>query len=119
MNTINVIHPYKWNGQWVFDDASVGLCREPFIAGIDALLDITLTEIPDAANGFALMFSASPFPDYTDCLSWRAALSGGNVYCSDKYGQEGWLCPALFRYFDTAPACIYVKISRLPDVQAG
>ena len=24
-------------------------------------------------------------------------------------GAEGWLCPALFRYFDTPPDSLYVK----------
>src|SRR5438874_385621 len=35
MNSLLVIFPYKYEGTWVFDDARVGLFREPFIAGID------------------------------------------------------------------------------------
>jgi hypothetical protein len=27
--------------------------------------------------------------------------------------MEGWLCPALFRYFDEAPAELYVKAEAL------
>jgi hypothetical protein len=30
-------------------------------------------------------------------------------YYSEKYDQEGWLCPALFQYFRRAPKDIYVK----------
>ena len=33
MNQINIIKPYRWNGAWVFDDADVGLNREPLVAG--------------------------------------------------------------------------------------
>ena len=31
-NSIFVIKPYKWEGLWVFDDANVGLVKEPFVA---------------------------------------------------------------------------------------
>jgi hypothetical protein len=34
---------------------------------------------------------------------------GGNWYTSDDPPMEGWLCPALFRYFDRAPSELYVK----------
>jgi hypothetical protein len=30
MNTINVIAPYKYHGQWVFDDPRVGLSQRAF-----------------------------------------------------------------------------------------
>ena len=39
MNSLMVIVPYKHEGLWVFDDAAVGLSKEPFIAGIDTLID--------------------------------------------------------------------------------
>ena len=32
MNSLMVISPYKHHGMWVFDDPSVGLDKEPFIA---------------------------------------------------------------------------------------
>jgi hypothetical protein len=28
-NSIFAIKPYKWEGLWVFDDANVGVVREP------------------------------------------------------------------------------------------
>jgi hypothetical protein len=27
--------------------------------------------------------------------------------------MEGWLCPAMFRYFDVAPAELYVKAEEI------
>jgi len=37
------------------------------------------------------------------------AESGGWWYRTDEPEAEGWLCPALFRYFAEAPEQIYVK----------
>ena len=34
---------------------------------------------------------------------------GGNWYATDEPPMEGWLCLALFRYFDMEPPELYVK----------
>ena len=39
MNQISVLHPYKYHGQWVFDDETTGLVREAFVAGADTMID--------------------------------------------------------------------------------
>ncbi|HTI72912.1 MAG TPA: DUF6717 family protein [Candidatus Limnocylindria bacterium] len=110
MNTISVIFPYKFNSQWVFDDETTGLVREAFIAGIDTMLDRATAQIPNASSGFKLVFSASPFPNYTLKLDWRREEYGGNWYWSDTLCMEGWLCPALFKYFEAAPATLFAKL---------
>jgi hypothetical protein len=109
MNSIMVIFPYKYQGTWVFDDEAAGLVREPFVAGIDTMIDRMVADIPDAARGFKALFSASPFPGYTLKLTWLRADSGGNWYYADAFQMEGWLCPALLKYFSAAPREIYVK----------
>jgi Family of unknown function (DUF6717) len=108
MNTIGVIAPYKYEGMWVFDDPRVGLTREPFVAGIDTMIDRLVTSIPGAEKGFRLLFSATPFPGFTVKLDWRREEYGGNWY-SPQFDREGWLCPALFKYFDNAPLELYVR----------
>ena len=110
MNTLMVIVPYKYEGLWVFDDAAVGLSKEPFIAGIDSLIDKATANIPDAQHGFRAIFSARQFPGASFKLEWRRAESDGNWYYSPEFNQEGWLCPALFKYFKNAPPEIYVKV---------
>ena len=110
MNSLMVIVPYKYEGLWVFDDAAVGLSKEPFIAGIDTLIDRATANIPDAQNGFRAIFSRTEFPGANFKLEWRRAESGGNWYYSPEFNQEGWLCPALFKYFKSAPREIYVKV---------
>ena len=110
VNALLVIFPYKYQGTWVFDDAGVGLLREPFIAGIDTMIDKAVADIPNAENGFRAIFSAAAFPGSNLKLEWRREESGGDWYYSDRFEMEGWLCPALLKYFPTAPREIYVKI---------
>jgi hypothetical protein len=65
--------------------------------------------IPNADSGFRLIFSPTPFPGYTLKLEWRRDEHGGNWYWCDQYQIEGWLCPALFKYFTEAPKELYAK----------
>lgn len=109
MNSILVIHPYKCEGLWVFDDPRVSLTQEPFIAGADVILDRMTAAIPNAEKGVTILFAAIPFPGHQFELHWRREEAGGNVYCCPAYDMEGWLCPALFKYFETAPKIIYLQ----------
>lgn len=114
-NTLMVIAPYKFSGMWVFDDLTVGLTREPFVCGIDTMIERLVASIPGAANGFRLVFSARPFPGYRVKLEWRREEYGGNWYYCPEFSMEGWLCPALFRYFDQAPAELYGRAEPKPQ----
>ena len=107
MNAIVAIHPYKHEGLWVFDDDRVGLVKEPFVAGADTIIDRMVANIPDAASGFTLVFSANPFPGHQAVFEWLREESGGNWYYSPDLDLEGWLCPALFEYFEAAPKKLY------------
>ncbi len=108
-NSIMVLVPYRHGGTWVFDDPHVGLVREPFVAGVPAIIDYLVKDIPDAGKGFRLLFSEKPFPGYQMRVVWRRYEDGGNWYYCEELDSEGWLCPALFKYFGTAPKEIYVK----------
>jgi hypothetical protein len=110
MNSLLVIHPYQHEGTWVFDDPQVGLVREPFVAGADTIIDRMVEGIANAAAGVTILFSARPFPGYQHEFLWRREEHGGNWYASPEYGLEGWLCPALFKYFEQAPERIYVQV---------
>jgi Family of unknown function (DUF6717) len=112
MNSLLVIHPYKVDGIWVFDDPRVDLVQEPFIAGADLILDRMTVDIPGAAKGVTVFFSASPFPGCQHEFRWQREESGGNWYYSPEYDAEGWLCPALFKYFEWAPERLYVQVKQ-------
>ena len=111
-NSITVIKPYQWEGLWVFDDDRVGLDKEPFVAGADILIDVAVERkgIANAADGFLLLFSATPFPSADLELDWVREESPGNVYLWRAENREGWLCPALLEYFESAPAKLYVEL---------
>ena len=109
MNSLIAIHPYKSKGMWVFDDPEVGLRQEPFVSGADAIIERLVQEIPNAELGFTLVFSAQPFPGCQVKFDWRREEFGGNWYYCSALEMEGWLCPALFEYFESAPKKIYAR----------
>ncbi len=114
-NQIMMIVPYRSGGTWVFDDAAVGLQREPFVSGVPQMIDDLIADVPNAENGFRMLFSASPFPGHQRKLAWDRAESGGNWYYDEVTDSEGWLCPALFRYFTEAPDELYVRAEPITD----
>jgi hypothetical protein len=109
-NSIFVIKPYRWEGMWVFDDSNVGLVKEPFVGGADTMIDRAVAHVPDADQGFVAVFSAGEFPDAQIVLEWDREEGGGNVYRWVEKGMEGWLCPALLRYFTEPPVKLYIQI---------
>ena len=108
-NVLIVIEPYWYQDTWVFDDASKGLEKEPFVQGVPEMIDALVTDIPNARSGFVLLFSSQPFAGYQVDLTLLKEEYGGHWYKAKDYGAEGWLCPALFKYFDDAPESLYIK----------
>lgn len=129
-NSILVLAPYRYNGAWVFDDERAGLVREPFVAGVPEMIDSLVSDIPNAADGFRMTVSASPFPSYESKLVWLRGDRQGNFYRlveppatnqtdsvtapdsvtgPDELPEECWICPALFKYYEEAPKELYVK----------
>jgi hypothetical protein len=118
--TVHEIHPYvsEWDGQrvWVFDDPAKGLINEGLVSGTDRILDNIAAKFPNGEKGFALRFSDQAFAGVDMRFDWVRTGTGeglaegveGNWYTSKALGFEGWLCPALFKYFNKAPLHIYV-----------
>jgi hypothetical protein len=113
MNSLSIISPYKYLGMWVFDDARVGLTQEPFVGGADTMIDALVAQIPNAEEGFRIVFSSEAFPGFQERLAWVRAEMNGNVYRSESLDAEGWLCPALFKYFEEAPREIYLRVEAI------
>ena len=110
-NQIMAIAPYWVDAlaAWVFDDPKVGLEQEPFVEGTPAIINFLVRDIPNARNGFRMLFSAAPFPGYQQKVIWQREEMGGNWYSLEDPPLQGWLCPALLAYFDKAPLELYVK----------
>jgi len=117
-NVIQVIAPYRHGGTWVFDDDRAGLVQEPFVSGAPEMIDVLVADIANAAEGFRLLFSDRPFPGHQRELIWDREEYEGNWYRSEDPPMEGWLCPALFKYFDEAPERLYVKAEPMVDVRS-
>jgi hypothetical protein len=74
------------------------------------MIDRVTAELPNAEHGFVMIFSGTPFPGHQFRLEWRREEGAGNVYYSRELDAEGWLCPALLRYFEAPPLVIYVQV---------
>ena len=117
------IYPYLLHSDmWVFDDELTGLKEEAFVSGMSEMITrmITMKDIPNAVHGFIMSFDEIPFGHDVE-LQWLRAddpdtLMAGNWYRGDIAGQsmDGWLCPALFCYFDQAPMTLFVRADQLP-----
>src|SRR5690606_31299968 len=104
-------------GAWVFDEPRVGLVREPFVAGVTEMIDRLVADVPGAEAGFRLSFADRPFEGHQASLTWvRADPVEGHWYRADDSGDEGWLCPALFWFFETPPGRIYARAEPKPSV---
>lgn len=111
MNRINIIKPYRYLDMWVFNDESRGIVQEPFINGADSILDIWAKNLSSTStvNSFLILFSEKPFPDYQYEISWIREEFEGNWYKFAELNMDGWLCPALFKYFNKTPSEIFIR----------
>lgn len=115
MNTINVIHPYRDGAALIFDDPSVGLLREGLIGGTDLILYLAARAASADPDRFTLTFAEGPFPGHQAVAEW---IEQGDAGFGDWYhvslpgvgSQNGWLCPALLKYFPAAPPRIYFRV---------
>jgi hypothetical protein len=121
-NRVTIIHPYVYNGQWVFDDESRGLDKEAFVSGADSIMDMLYLAahgseaafIPEGAQ-FSLCFSDTLFKGHQYQFNW--VEDNGmelyddlwTLYTEATSDISGWLCPALLTYFPEPPKKIYVE----------
>jgi hypothetical protein len=71
MNAINVIAPYKYHGQWVFDDPRVGLSQEPFVAGADTWIDRFDISLKSSCDRAVVCFATLLFDNFPSKLSQK------------------------------------------------
>ena len=100
------ISPYRIEADmFAFDDPTVGLIREPFIGNANLHLD----RFAGDTNSCTISFSKEPLPDYDVKLELQDFhLTNGSNY-KDEENNIVWLCPALLKYFKTAPNHLYIK----------
>lgn len=113
---IMTIHPYRACGMWVFDDPDKGLHKEPLVRGIDTMLDVLAGVLPESEGGFDLVFRGAEFP-YSTRFDRVQEENGWSLYRNGELEMEGWLCPALLKYFpEGAPEEIHVWAKPLSGI---
>ena len=120
-----ILYPYLIGDTFFFDDKSKDLKAEPFVKGMSEMIWalVTVKNIPNASKGFQMTFSDQFFAGHDVELVWLRAddpdetSMPGNSYRAEIAGRvmEGWLCPALLYYFNTAPKRIFVSAEPLPE----
>jgi hypothetical protein len=116
---IETIDTYREGMSWFFDDKVRKIKHEQFVMGIPEMI-IELSGQPRVTRA-KLTFSASPFKDYQAVLKRKSLDNPGNhqaggVFYSVRWNNknlEGWLCPCFWKFFDTAPENLYVKVEAM------
>lgn len=112
MNSIFIIQAYKVGNTWAFDDLKRGISQEPFVGGFPNIIrKIMLEKIGKIVDNFTITFSDNKFPGSDICLNKQNDLNGGSWYKLSGTDIEGWLCPALRKYYtESLPNDLYLEI---------
>lgn len=118
MNSIFEIQPWRDNGVWKFDDPTRNLSAEPFVCGMNEIIDYYAIESGIRLRDFCharITFSPLPFPNHQSKLVVIGPDESmvGTWYRDSITGLEGWLCPALFKFFPVAPDTLFFRIDGL------
>ena len=114
MNQINQLEIYRTGSTWAFDDETRDLLKEPFVSGVDEILNYVIGPAHDRA---IVTFSKDPFPTqekvYVLVFLYESEGGAWYQYIEKTYQKTGWFCPAFWKYFDTPPNKIHFTINRL------
>ncbi len=98
--------------RWVFDDKEKGIAQEPFVAGMDEVLDHLSKDIPNAVfDGFNLhiqeFIGSNERPTVVLCHHTAFShpiLGQSNYYYWEEMDRmKVWICPVLYRYVSKTP----------------
>ena len=99
---------------WVFDDWRVGLVEEPFVDGMDVILDRMTQDIDGASDGVLLEMSTLRQADANALFRDTGGRRGEwTEYEWVGSGRTGWLCPSLFYYFEKPPQEFWLRMTAL------
>ena len=99
----------------MLDDREHGMMHEPFVFGMEQLLDRFAETMPHAHDGFQMYLSDKKMPDIrglptgsAGVLIRKEADAGGYWYYSSYFDLRGWMGNGgLTRYFSEPPSIIY------------
>ena len=116
--SLYVFKDYRY--RWVFDDPAKNIYREPFVAGMDLVIDHLTKDIPNADyKGIMLHFQEGVGSDQHPfvVLSHASAIHHTKLgqsnwyYCQELVPLRAWICPMLYKYIDHTPQilCIWAE----------
>jgi len=113
-NALHRIQIFMYKGQWVFDDESKGINKEPFVFGIPAIINAKAMKILGTVpKRMSVTFASTLLPIVNVELERTVREHGGAWYIEKSLGYEGWLCPALLKYFKKPPKHIYIYLDEV------
>ena len=114
-STIYLLQLYKHDGLWCFDHPDMGIEREPFVEGMDAIIDrlqdlhapgcetpvlIFSEQLPVLGPSILLMH------DHTEMRNGEP----WNLYYAPGLELEGWLCPVMLKFYPKPPAELHARL---------
>jgi hypothetical protein len=113
----------RWNSiktDWCFDIPVMGIEDEPFVSGMEDIIDKQLIKADKLAaakkHGICVLFSGGSVKPkafshgHYFSLTRQRQDNGGCWYKEPESGYEGWLCPNLYQYFASPPNTIHICI---------
>jgi hypothetical protein len=110
-NALYTIRPYRMGSVRAFDDPARGLQAEPLVAGMPEMINRVMTLQRLEGDHVTIVFSDRPFPGALHLTKTRPEDAGAWYRLSEPFEAEGWLCPAMLRYFPEHPQDVYATIS--------
>ena len=98
------------DGLWVYDDSKFGVREQPFVSGMDLILERMVEQVEKVEDRLNLVFASIPFPGSEFCLEFVREETEGFVYRWEEKKLQGWLSPSLRNYFTNPPPHIYLQI---------
>ena len=98
------------DGLWVYDDSKFGVREQPFVFGMDLILESIVEQVEKVEDRLNLVFASIPFPGSEFCLEFVREETEGFVYRWEEKNLQGWLSPSLRNYFPEPPPEIYLQL---------
>ena len=98
------------DGLWVYDDSKFGVREQPFVFGMDLILERIVEQVEKVEDRLNLVFASIPFPGSEFCLEFVREETEGFVYRWEEKNLQGWLSPSLRNYFPEPPPKIYLQL---------
>lgn len=84
------------------------MAQEPFVSGVPETIDDLARDIPDVGVEFSAVVVIPAISELSAYAAWVREEMGGNWCKANDPPTEGWVWPALFRYFARPPTEFFV-----------